>query len=118
VKATVIATLTAVGYHRWPDAPPHRAYLRTRHRHLFWFRVEVEVEGLDRVIECHDLAHFTRTAIGNAWHPGLEQDHDFDTLSCEAIAETLATILHRRYNAPCRVQVLEDNENGAMVSHP
>ena len=76
----VVVTFTAEGFHRWPEAPAHRAYLAARHRHLFHVRVEVEAVHSDREIECHDLRDFCVEAFGGG---------DMGSQSCEMMAEEL-----------------------------
>jgi hypothetical protein len=45
---------TAPASHRWADAAGERAYLAERYRHLFHFRVELDVGHDDREVEFHD----------------------------------------------------------------
>jgi hypothetical protein len=101
---TVVVTFTAEGFHRWPGASPHRAYLATRHRHLFHVRVEVEASHSDREVECHDLRSFCLEAF-----PG----GDMGSQSCEMIAEDLAQKVTRRFGERrVMVEVMEDGEVG------
>ena len=44
-------TTSMEGFHAYPDAPDEVAFLRNRHRHLFHFRVYIEVFHDDREIE-------------------------------------------------------------------
>jgi hypothetical protein len=100
----VVATFTAEGFHRWPEAPAHRAYLADRHRHLFHVRVEVEVGHGDREIECHDLRDFALEAFGAG---------DMGCQSCEMMAVDLAQKVARRFgDRRVMVEVLEDGEVG------
>ena len=97
------------GWHRWPAAPPHRAYLAHRHRHLFKCAVAVEVDNDDREIEFHDLLDL---CVESA--PG----HELGAQSCEMIARRLLNEITRRVG-PRRVivSVSEDGEVGATVSN-
>ena len=100
-----VVRFTVPGFHRWPDAPEHRAYLRNEHRHLFHVEVAVEVTHDDREIEFHDLQKFCR--------------HDFmlsGPMSCEMACKHLHDCLETRYPKRKRiVSVFEDGEVGAMV---
>lgn len=97
------------GFHNWPDAPAHRSYLADRHRHLFFFEVELDVFHDDRDIEFHDLQDWCREAT--------PANYEYGAMSCEAIARNVLTQIEQRW--PGRhpmVSVLEDNEAGAKVS--
>ena len=92
------------GFHHWPEAPPHRAYLAARHRHLFHVEVGVAVTQEDRQIEFHDL----RDWCVQHFPPG-----DYGAQSCERLARGLLTALE----VPCPgcarwVSVWEDGECG------
>ena len=53
--AVIFVRFEQVGFHCWPDAPSHRAYLRASHRHLFGIEVTTRVDHDERDIEFHDL---------------------------------------------------------------
>lgn len=110
----VIATLRAVGFHRWDAAPPQVAYLASRHRHEFVFRVEVRVQGPDRETEFHLLQAAARAILGHQW-PATEDGIEFGGASCESIAETVLAALGSAGYAVHAVEVWEDAENGARV---
>jgi hypothetical protein len=100
----VVITFTAEGFHRWPEAPLHRSYLATSHRHLFHVRVGVEVTHAEREIECHDLRDFCVQAFGTG---------DMGSQSCEMMAESLAQKITRQFgDRRVKVEVLEDGEVG------
>lgn len=107
----VWVTHSFVGFHRWPDAPAHRAYLAQVHRHVFHVRVEVEVRHNDREVEFHDLLDAVKE-----WCAGEQ----LGPASCEGIAEWLGEKVRQAWNAdPPRavtVSVSEDGENGAQLS--
>lgn len=102
-----MATWTFDGWHHWPDAPPHRAYLASRHRHLFHAKVTLAVGHDDREVEFHDLLEAGRlvTPAGREW----------GSMSCEAIATTIGGHVLRRWPRPLVVEVWEDGECGALV---
>lgn len=104
------ATAQLPGFHHWPDAPDHRAYLRDRHRHLFHLRAEVSVSHDDRDVEFHDLSDWLR----RIWHDRAP-DGEWGPKSCEAIARELAAAagwMGRSWS----MSVSEDGESGAVVS--
>lgn len=101
-------TWHAAGFHAWPLAAGPRSYLAARHRHVFHFRVELDVYHDGRDVEFHDLLDDCRamTPINVEW----------DDRSCEAIGHVLLDALERRW--PGRhpaVTVSEDGECGATV---
>jgi hypothetical protein len=96
---------TCVGYHRWPDAPPHRAYLALEHRHLFHVKVTTSVKHDDREIEFHDLLEAAKKYF----------DTGDGTWSCERMAGCLSARLARDFDRSFRVDVSEDGECGAAV---
>ena len=107
----VIATVRRAGFHCWPGAPQSASHLLARHRHLFTFRVEVQVEHDDRDTEFHELMGDILGALGCF---GLG-DHgiEFRARSCEMIAVELAN--HTARQDILAVEVWEDDEHGARV---
>lgn len=113
-------TFDKVGFHRYPDAPDEVAYLRDRHRHVFKFRVTVEVIHDDREIEFHLFKNWLVSLYDDSH---LEVDHK----SCEMLAQDLLHQINNKYgNAPIyggntatqremSVEVSEDGECGAIV---
>lgn len=85
------------------------SFLGTPHRHIFHFKVYVEVMHDDRDLE---FIQFKRW-LENCYSDGtLELNHK----SCEMIARELNTTINARY--PGRevwVDVSEDGENGAFL---
>ena len=90
----------------WDDV----SFLGVPHRHIFHFRVAIDVFHDDRDIE---FIQFKR------W---LESLYATDTLelnhrSCEMIAEELAQEIHNKYpERSITISVAEDNENGATMT--
>ena len=92
--AVTVTSLTRIaGFHYWPDAPPGRAYLGQRHRHLFTIRATVYVDHHDRAVEFHDLGSWV-TNIVHWYAPPSDVDktaiRDFGPRSCETIATHIA----------------------------
>jgi len=113
-KREIAVTFRTPGFHRWPDAPSHRSYLATKHRHLFHVRVAVPVEHDERAVEFHDLLGAARYTFEQYQHDG----GDFGAASCETLAGRLAGHMLSTFGgiAYARVEVWEDGEAGAIVT--
>jgi len=111
VTSRVVVRFTAQGFHRWDSAPPHREYLGSKHRHLFYVEVSVTVRDLDREIEFHDLLEHSEVA----WHT---QGLDLGGASCEMMALRMLHSLQPIYGKhDVTVSVFEDGEVGALVEY-
>lgn len=106
---SVEATIRQSGWHRWPEAPDHRAYLRFEHRHLFVVSAEVAVTDGQRAVEFHDLQDALRGIIENRQLVGINHAPTLD--SCETMADLVASSLRDRHYTPLHVSVSEDGEN-------
>jgi hypothetical protein len=99
------------GIHKYPAAltDPNLAdvsFLGYPHRHIFHFRVEIEVSHNDRDIE---FIQFKRW-LENLYDGTLELDYK----SCEMISDELAKHIRDKYpNRDIVITVSEDDENGA-----
>lgn len=105
-------TFQKEGIHCYPAAPDGVAFLRHDHRHIFHFRVEVEVFHQDRDIEFILLKRELE---------GLYNDNTLklDYKSCEMMADDLYSYINVHY--PQRdvvVEVSEDGENGCRNYYP
>lgn len=111
-------TFQKEGVHRYPAAATDPtlatggwddvSFLGVPHRHIFHFRVEMDVFHNDRDVE---FIQFKR------WMERLysEGTLQLDYKSCEMIADDLANQIHSKYPDRCIiVSVAEDNENGAI----
>jgi hypothetical protein len=111
-KKFIWVTFQRKGYHFYPNAPEEVAYLRDRHRHVFQFKVKIEVFHDDREIEFHMFQNELESWYDNGV---LELDHK----SCEMLADGLAEGIARFLDDnPSRrrelvVEVSEDGECGA-----
>jgi hypothetical protein len=113
--ASIFVTFTEVGFHRWDNAPAHRAYLRSDHRHVFHVRVEMAVSHDDREVEFHDLIDRARAEFRSCSAMDSNDIGDYGPQSCEMMARTVAELLSFRFTRPVQVGVSEDGEVGAMV---
>lgn len=113
-------TFQKEGVHKYPgaDTDPKLAtgdwddvsFLGVPHRHIFHFRVEIEVAHNDRDIE---FIQFKRW-LERLYQQGTLQ---LDFKSCEMMAEDLAVEINNKYpNRPFAISVSEDNENGAELT--
>jgi hypothetical protein len=123
IRRWIEVTFQREGIHKYPAAltDPNLAtgdeydvsFLGYPHRHMFHFRVRINVEHNDRDIE---FIQFKR------WLEGLYSSQQnilqLDYKSCEMIAEELIAKTAERY--PGRdmvVEVSEDGENGAVLQY-
>lgn len=109
-QVLVCTTVRIAGFHCWPDAPKHRAYLASRHRHDFVIKAWKKVSGLDRQVEIHDLADQVNKAM-LAFHPVTGIAYELGTLSCEQLAWHLVKVVSL---SGC--EVLEDGLHGAICT--
>ena len=104
---SIWVTFQKEGIHKYPDAPEGVEFLRHPHRHMFHFRVELEVFHDDRDVE---FILFKREL--EALYTGGTLQLDYK--SCEMMADDLAEYIVSKY--PGRgliIEVSEDGENGA-----
>jgi hypothetical protein len=119
-KRQIWVTFQKEGIHLYPAAKDDPAlatggwddvgFLGYAHRHIFHFRVAIDVFHDDRDIE---FIQFKR------WLESLYGDNviSLNHKSCEMIAEDLATQIHNKYpNRNITISVAEDNENGAELT--
>lgn len=116
IKRWIEVTFQREGIHKYPAAleDPNLAdvsFLGYPHRHIFHFRVRIEVAHNDRDIE---FIQFKRWL--EALYSGQENCLRLDYKSCEMIAEGLMETINARYPGRAMVvQVFEDGENGAIL---
>ena len=114
-------TFTKEGIHKYPAALDDPAlatgdeydvsFLGYPHRHIFHFKVWIEVFHDDRDIE---FIQFKR------WLEGLygKDILQLDFKSCEMIADDLYKEIDSKYpNRNVKISVAEDNENGCEVEY-
>lgn len=103
-------TFQKKGFHRYPDALEDVSYLRHVHRHLFKFKVGVEVTHDNRDIEFHQFLN---------WVEGLyEGILDVDYKSCEMMANDLYRKIEEKFGSlRAFISVAEDGECGAFMTY-
>jgi hypothetical protein len=87
------------------------SFLGTPHRHIFHFRVGIDVFHNDRDIE---FIQFKRW-LENLYSKDILK---LDYKSCEMIADDLYTSIAERYpNRAVTIEVAEDGENGCLINY-
>lgn len=118
-KRMIWVTFQREGIHKYPgaDTDPKLAtgdeydvsFLGYPHRHIFHFRVAIQVFHNDRDIE---FIQFKRW-LENSFRDGVMQ---LDHKSCEMISDELYLLIANRYpNRDIEITVSEDGENGATI---
>ena len=110
----IFVTFQKEGIHAYPDAPEGVEFLRHPHRHMFHFRVDIEVYHDDRDIEFilfkRDLEEF----YGDDAY-GISLDNK----SCEMLADELAEYVRDTYpGRDLKIEISEDGENGTVCYYP
>jgi hypothetical protein len=119
-KSTIWVTWQREGVHRYPAALTDPAlatgdhmdvsFLGHPHRHIFHFRVEIEVFHDDRDIE---FIQFKRE-LSSLYDEGTL---DLDYKSCEMLATDLMEYVNSKWPMRwCEIQVSEDGENGSTIT--
>lgn len=112
MKKTIWITFQREGIHCYPAAADLEGveFLQYPHRHMFHFRVEMEVFHDDRDIEFILL----KRELEQLFNAGVMQ---LDYKSCEMVAVELIEYIQKEYpNRWTSVSVSEDHENGATVT--
>jgi len=112
VKKNIWVTFQKEGIHKYPDAPDEVDFLRYPHRHMFHFKVQIEVYDNDRDIEFF---------IFKRWLESLYADSilELDYKSCEMMADDLAKQIKDKYpGRQLSIDVSEDGENGCHIEYP
>lgn len=108
---TIFVTFQKEGIHRYPNAPVGVEFLAHPHRHIFHFRVDIDVFHNDRDIE---FILFKRELEALYSAATLQMDYK----SCEMLAEDLIDYISKKYpGRKMSVQVSEDGENGATLAY-
>ena len=122
-KRQIWVTWQKEGIHKYPAAATDPAlatgdeydvsFLASPHRHIFHFRVWIDVFHNDRDVE---FIQFKR------WCESLYSGHgavlSLDYKSCEMMADDLYIQIASRYpNRAVWIEVSEDGENGALIKY-
>jgi hypothetical protein len=89
------------------------SFLASPHRHIFHFRVSIDVFHNDRDIE---FIQFKRWLV--ALYSGQDSVLELNYKSCEMIADDLYVQIAARYpNRAVSIEVSEDGENGCSIDY-
>jgi hypothetical protein len=119
-KKMIWVTFIQEGVHRYPAAAtdPKLAtgdwddvsFLASPHRHIFHFKVYLEVFHDDRDVEFIQFKRWMQRLYS------VEQVLNLDYKSCEMIAEELQDVIIGKYpNREVWIEVSEDGENGTFI---
>ena len=122
-KKMIWVTFQKEGIHKYPAAldDPKLAtgdwddvsFLGYPHRHMFHFRVSIEVFHDDREIEFIQFSRWLQRLFS-------ENVMTLDYKSCEMIADEMFLEIRNKYgsNREVHIEVSEDGENGCVVTFP
>lgn len=116
-------TFSQEGVHYYPGADTNPAtatgdwddvsFLGYKHRHIFHFKVWIEVFHDDRDIEFIQFKRWLQRLYNN------DSVLELNNKSCEMIADELYAVINDKYpNRFVRISVAEDNENGCEMDYP
>jgi len=111
---TIFVTFQKEGIHKYPAAATDPklesvSFLGVTHRHIFHFRVTLDVFHNDRDVEFIMFKRELEALYGNGT---LQMDYQ----SCEMLAESLIEYISSKYpERKISVEVSEDGENGATL---
>ena len=114
----IIIKFRIEGIHHWPYATKHAgesvSFLESPHRHMFHITCKMRVSHNDRDVEIIKFKREVMEYMRENYKNYNDMNHDsvcqFNSMSCEMIAENLAREFNLSY-----CEVLEDGENGAEV---
>ncbi len=116
-KSFIWVTFQREGIHMYPQALTDPAlkevsFLGHPHRHMFHFKVKIEVYHDDRDLEFILFKRELESLYGSEGST-LQLDHK----SCEMIARELAKYIQSKYpSRDLTISVAEDNENGCELT--
>ena len=124
-KAMIWVTFRKEGLHKYPAAleDPKLAtggaddvsFLGYIHRHIFHFKVAIEVYHDDRDIEFIQFKRWLEKLYSGSETGGVLV---LDYKSCEMICDELAETINKKYpNRRMEITVSEDGENGATIQY-
>lgn len=112
----IYVTFQKAGFHRYPDAEANPlladvAYLGREHRHLFKFKVHIQVVHNDRDLEFHQVLNYCESLFAG--------ELNIDYKSVEMLADDLYIQLAQKYpNRAMKIEVSEDGECGCVIEYP
>ena len=116
MKKMIWVTFQKSGIHHFPAAATDQRYsdveyLGYPHRHLFKFKVSIEVEHNDREIEFHQFLNWLQSLYD-------EGTLNLTNKSCEMISDDLADHIKKKYSERrFSIDVSEDGECGSFAEY-
>jgi hypothetical protein len=121
-------TFRREGIHRYPAAATDPklctpgeydvSFLANAHRHIFHFRVWIDVFHNDRDIEFIQFKRWLENLYAGVGPYNEGQVLELDFKSCEMIADDLYTQIAARYpERAVWIEVAEDGENGCLIKY-
>ena len=121
-------TFRKEGIHRYPAAGTDPAlctagvydvsFLASPHRHIFHFRVSIDVFHNDRDIEFIQFKRWLENLYTGTGPYNENQVLELDWKSCEMIADDLYLQIAGRYpGRAITIDVSEDGENGCLINY-
>ena len=101
-------TLQKEGIHKYKDAPDEVSFLRNKHRHIFHFKVHLEIFHDERDVEFIMFKRDIQRYLDS-------MGKDFNNKSCEMLADDIFNYFksfNKYEGRTLVVNVSEDNENG------
>lgn len=103
-------TTQAVKFHRWLNAPVIASFLKDYHRHLFKYKLSIEVYHDDREVEFFQAQTHLIEVVNQ-----IPRTSD---MSCEQMGDFIATRFKEGYpDRKLIVEVSEDGENGSYKEY-
>jgi hypothetical protein len=109
-------TFSKKGYHYFPQAATDEQYkdvnyLGNKHRHLFKFRVGIEVFHQDREIEFHQFLNWLESLFDTS-------TIDINSKSVEMLSDDLFEKIAEKYpNRKVIIEISEDGECGCQITY-
>lgn len=113
MNTKIIINLQVEGMHSWPEAKtimPQMSFLSSPHRHIFYIECQKSVNHWDRDIEIIDFKRKVISFLDSFYEEEINM-LNFENYSCEKLGE----LILKEFDCDS-VKVLEDNENGAIVT--
>lgn len=108
-KNFIWITAQKEAFHKYPEAPEEVSFLRNEHRHIFHFKVSIQVEHNDRDIEFILFKRFVEKILD-------DMGDDLNYNSCEMMADYLHDEIVKDYEGrDMCIEVSEDKENGVNM---
>jgi len=118
-KAMIWVTFRREGIHKYPAAATDPkledvSFLGYPHRHMFHFKIAIEVHHNDRDIEFIQFKRWLEALYAGENDPVLQLDYK----SCEMIADDLYNVIADLYpGRDVEIEISEDGENGCHIRY-